>query len=165
MTSLPVTPRNKQMGRYAGGAPLSCKQTMGRFEEVLQDRLSNLKTHSIYLGEDRAINLNSSDTSDRHTQQKHTSSATTSMKPDALAALATKTMRPQALEAAVVADPEQEKQATTDSRDQQQVCIPVALYIHQILTRLSIKTKTAAQIRLLHLEHLSAQTVPGPQPS
>jgi hypothetical protein len=43
------------------------------------------------------------------------------MKPEALDALTTKTMRPGALEAVVSANPRQQKKPGTDSPDQQQV--------------------------------------------
>jgi hypothetical protein len=91
-------------------------------KKVTQDRFSSLKPHPSNLIPGGSRDLNSSDTSDRQTQQKYSSSTTMIMKPEALDAFSTQTMRPQALEAAATVDPVQQRQAMgTDSPEQQQV--------------------------------------------
>jgi hypothetical protein len=136
-------------------------------EKVSQDRFPSLKPHPSNLTPGGSRDLNSSDTSDRQTQQKHSSFTAIIMKPEALDAFTTQTMRPQALEAAAAADPVQQRQAMGgDSPDQQQVGTQASLHGDQALTHRSLRTKRTSQIPQPHPVRPSAneQKAPNPQP-
>jgi hypothetical protein len=88
------------------------------------------------------------------------------MKPEALDALTTKTMRPGALEAVVSANPRQQKKPGTDSPDQQQVC-DLRCLDNYILTYLSLVPNPPAHRHPWHPQRPSAseQMAPNPQSS